>query len=245
MLRERIASGMQPVVVHSALSGITDRLESLLSAGVAQRPQVLERIEAGHRDLATRLGMPAGPRFEGFLRELKDLAASLPATGATADGLRARIMALGELLATSLGAEFLNAQGISTAWIDARHVLRAERRDNATAKAGLLSATCDFAPDAPLQSAWGALQQVVITQGFIAANEHGDTVLLGRGGSDTSAAYFAAKLRAVRLEIWTDVPGMFSAIPAPCRARGCCGPCTTTRPRRSRATAPRFCIRAA
>ena len=38
-------------------------------------------------------------------------------------------------------------------------------------------------------------------------------MLLGRGGSDTSAAYFAAKLRAQRLEIWTDVPGMFSANP--------------------------------
>jgi bifunctional diaminopimelate decarboxylase / aspartate kinase len=54
---------------------------------------------------------------------------------------------------------------------------------------------------------------VVITQGFIAANAEGDTVLLGRGGSDTSSAYFAAKLSAARLEIWTDVPGLFSANP--------------------------------
>jgi diaminopimelate decarboxylase/aspartate kinase len=38
-------------------------------------------------------------------------------------------------------------------------------------------------------------------------------VLLGRGGSDTSAAYFAAKLEAERLEVWTDVPGMFTANP--------------------------------
>ena len=38
-------------------------------------------------------------------------------------------------------------------------------------------------------------------------------MLLGRGGSDTSASYFAAKLQARRLEIWTDVPGMFSANP--------------------------------
>ena len=53
----------------------------------------------------------------------------------------------------------------------------------------------------------------MITQGFIAANDAGDTVLLGRGGSDTSGAYFAAKLAAARLEIWTDVPGMFSANP--------------------------------
>jgi len=49
----------------------------------------------------------------------------------------------------------------------------------------------------------------VITQGFIAANDEGDTVLLGRGGSDTSGSYFAAKLAAVRLEIWTECSGSF------------------------------------
>ena len=58
-----------------------------------------------------------------------------------------------------------------------------------------------------------ALGQVVVTQGFIASDNEGNTVLLGRGGSDTSGAYFAAKLQAQRLEIWTDVPGMFSANP--------------------------------
>ncbi|HEV2682505.1 MAG TPA: bifunctional aspartate kinase/diaminopimelate decarboxylase, partial [Rhodanobacter sp.] len=39
------------------------------------------------------------------------------------------------------------------------------------------------------------------------------TVLLGRGGSDTSAAYFGALLKAQRVEIWTDVAGMFTANP--------------------------------
>jgi diaminopimelate decarboxylase/aspartate kinase len=97
--------------------------------------------------------------------------------------------------------------------VDARQVLHAQGNAGATQKASLLSATCDFAPDAGLQAAWDALDRVVITQGFIAANAAGETVLLGRGGSDTSGAYFAAKLEAVRLEIWTDVPGLFSANP--------------------------------
>ena len=38
-------------------------------------------------------------------------------------------------------------------------------------------------------------------------------MLLGRGSSDTSAAYFASKIAAKRLEIWTDVPGLFTANP--------------------------------
>ena len=64
-----------------------------------------------------------------------------------------------------------------------------------------------------MQAAFGEFEGVVLTQGFIARNLRGETVLLGRGGSDTSAAYFAASLEARRLEIWTDVPGMFTADP--------------------------------
>ncbi len=217
VLRTRIAAGMRPVVVHSALSGVTDRLESVLTAA----PQgghvaVIDSIEKAHRELAAGLNVAPGARFDLFVRGLRNEARGAHAPGAEAleaHALRARVMAMGELLSTTIGEAFLNAQGIGTSWADARRVLRAEDRTGATHTAGLLSATCDFSPDAPLQAEWRALGQVVITQGFIAANARGATVLLGRGGSDTSGAYFAAKLQAVRLEIWTDVPGLFSANP--------------------------------
>jgi diaminopimelate decarboxylase/aspartate kinase len=239
VLRDRVAAGMRPVVVHSAVSGITDRLESVLTAALQGRhAAVIDGIEKTHRELAHALDVAPGPRFEALLGDLrreaqlaadygaaaKNPAAKNPAaeqpgvnTPTAADpgaaALRARIMAMGELLSTTLGCAFLNAQGIRTAWVDARQVLRSEDRASASQAASLLSATCDFSPDEPLQAAWRALDQVVITQGFIAANAQGETVLLGRGGSDTSGAYFAAKLQAVRLEIWTDVPGLFSANP--------------------------------
>jgi len=214
VLRERIAEGLRPVVVHSALSGITDRLESLLAAAVggAHGP-VIERIEGAHRDLARELGVEPGPVFETFLEELKSLAAEIVRSRAIDERHRARVMAMGELLATALGSTFLNAQRVATRWIDARTVLRAEHRAGSNVKASFLSATCDFAPDQALMTAWQALDGVIITQGFIAANDTGDTVLLGRGGSDTSSSYLAAKLAAARLEIWTDVPGLFSANP--------------------------------
>jgi len=214
VVRERIAAGLRPLVVHSALSGITDRLEALLSAAVMGiHAPILEEIETAHRELARQLSIVPDAHFEAFLGELKQMTAVVATSHAASDALRARVMAKGELLATTLGAAYLNAQGVSTLWVDARRVLHADRRYGATAQASLLSATCDYTPDARLQEQWRAVDQVVITQGFIAANEAGDTVLLGRGGSDTSAAYFAAKLSAMRLEIWTDVPGLFSANP--------------------------------
>lgn len=214
VVRARIASSFRPVIVHSALSGITDRLESLLAAATAGlHVGILEQIEARHLELAQNLGVPVSPQFESFMQELRQTADLLARGSPLSDGLRARVMSMGELLATTVGATFLNAQGLDTLWADARRVLRADSRPGATLKSSLLSATCDYAPDLALQSEWQASNQVVITQGFIAANDAGETVLLGRGGSDTSGAYFAAKLGAARLEIWTDVPGLFSANP--------------------------------
>ena len=55
--------------------------------------------------------------------------------------------------------------------------------------------------------------QVTLVGGFISSNNDGETTTLGRGGSDFSAAIYAAALNAEELQIWTDVPGMFTANP--------------------------------
>jgi hypothetical protein len=188
VLRDRMALHLRPVVVHSAMSGVTDRLEALLTAALkGTHAPILEQIDRGHRDLAGALSISLDARYVAFIDDLGRMADAIAETRELSDRVRARVMAMGELLATSLGATFLNAQGIATAWVDARTVLRAERRHGGNDKAALLSATCDFAPDAGLRAAWHDLGAVVITQGFIAANEEGDTVLLGRGGSDRRA----------------------------------------------------------
>src|SRR5690606_13663974 len=77
-----------------------------------------------------------------------------------------------------------------------------------------LSVNCHRESDAAWRERFaGQPTRMLITQGFIARHEDGGTAVLGRGGSDTSAAYFGALLGASRVEIWTDVPGMFSANP--------------------------------
>src|ERR1700685_4408459 len=91
VLRARIAEGIRPVIVHSALSGITDRLESLLAAAVTGNPTShLEQIEARHRDLAQSLGIVPGPRFERFMLELRQMADGLASSRLLSDGLHAR-----------------------------------------------------------------------------------------------------------------------------------------------------------
>lgn len=214
VVRDRLAEGVRPVLVHSALSKITDALESLLAQALKGDPTAaLAQIGKRHRDLAADLGIPLPAGVERLLAELGQIAAGLALIGEVSDRIRARVMATGELMATELGAAFLNAHGIPTTLVDARTVLLAEDRRGATDKASTLSATCGFEPDGALQRRLADLGTVVLSQGFIASDAEGRVVLLGRGGSDTSGAYFAAKLAAARLEIWTDVPGMFSANP--------------------------------
>jgi diaminopimelate decarboxylase/aspartate kinase len=97
-------------------------------------------------------------------------------------------------------------------WHDAREILESATIRDQTERARFLSARCEFArilaAAALVRSRWRRADP-----GFIARNGQGETVLLGRGGSDTSAAYLAGKLEARRLEIWTDAPGFFSADP--------------------------------
>ena len=214
VVKRRGAEGASVMVVHSAVSGITDRLEKLLAAALAgEHNSAMAAIESRHTQLCDELGVDLSPQLQGYFIELRQIAQGIALTREISDRTRARVMANGELMATEIGARFLRSLGIDVAWWDAREGLKVEERTAASARGSLLSATCDFSPDPALSTRLQALAPVVITQGFIASNAAGDTVLLGRGGSDTSGAYFAAKLLARRLEIWTDVPGMFSANP--------------------------------
>jgi diaminopimelate decarboxylase/aspartate kinase len=213
VVRKRLAAGHRVLVVHSAITKITDMLEKLLVAAQAGKPdQALAAIEDRHRQLTTELGLDVSPQLQGYFDELRQVANGIALVRELSDRTRARIMANGELMATEIGSRFLESQGIAVTWMDARGMLAAEDR-GASAKASVLSATCSFAPDAALEQTLNASTPVVITQGFIARDSEGNTCLLGRGGSDTSAAYLGAKIRARQIEIWTDVPGMFSANP--------------------------------
>jgi len=215
VLAERVHAGTARVlVVHSAISGVTDQLERLLEAALeGLHEPVLAAIEQRHRQLAEELGVGVSAELAQYFTLLEQISAGIALTDEISDRTRARTLATGELMATEIGARFLNARGIRASWWDARTGLTAAPRASAHPRAHFLSATCEFVVEPALQQQLAALPGVVVTQGFIASDAAGDTVLLGRGGSDTAAAYLAAKLAAERLEIWTDVPGLFSANP--------------------------------
>jgi len=214
LVKDRLDEGFRPVVVHSAVGGVSNMLEQVMVAATGGEHEVLlAEIVSRHLDLASELGLDGDALLGDYLTELEQLLAGVRLVREVSPRVHAKVMAMGELLATTMGAAYLQAQGLNTRWHDARESLCCEEIPGVSERAAFLSATCAHDADPHLQAALGATKGVVLTQGFIARNNRNETVLLGRGGSDTSAAYFASRLQAERLEIWTDVPGMFSADP--------------------------------
>lgn len=216
-------------IVISAVAGVTNLLEraieEALREGRAPRHREPERglrgmpalgeIRARHEALAHELEV-AGETHAFLHRRLEELTAWLHGvqlTGEAPPRLRARILAIGELLSTELGAAVLRRRGLDARWVDARDLLVATMRHGISPERRYLDARVAAVQDIARADAAADGADLIVTQGFIASGTPGETVLLGRGGSDTSAALFAALIGAERLEIWSDVPGLFTADP--------------------------------
>lgn len=204
--------GARVLVVVSALSGVTNELTAIAD-GAADSAERVAKLEQRHREFVAELELDADAVLGTRLAALRDLLTDPRAATRTLDW-QAEVLAQGELLSSTLGAAYLKSQGLDFGWMDARHWLQASILPNQSAWAQRLSVSCATAPDQDWRRAFAAQDStMLLTQGFIARHGDGGTAILGRGGSDTSAAYFGALLGARRVEIWTDVPGMFSANP--------------------------------
>ncbi|TAM94610.1 MAG: bifunctional aspartate kinase/diaminopimelate decarboxylase [Rhodanobacteraceae bacterium] len=206
----RRAEGARVLVVVSALSGITDALRGLCACAAAERAAALGGIVERHRQLAAQMRLADVAGMERWLASLQALV-----TAAVPGQLlwQAAVQAHGELLSSAMGAAFMTGNGLSTTWVDSRAALLARDVPFLNERARVLSAQVQAEPDRAFATRLAEVGEVLIAPGFMARNADGATVLLGRGGTDTSAAYFGALLRAVRVEIWTDVAGMFTADP--------------------------------
>ncbi len=207
-------AGERVLVVLSAFSGVTTLLEEAIKAALAGDATAhAARLREIHEGMARDLPEEVAAAVEEELGRLEAALRGMTLLGEASPRSRARVLAAGELLSTRIVTEALRTRGVDATWLDVREVLDASPVA-ANPWLHYLSAACASEPDPGLQERLAAAPGPLVTQGFIARDHAGDTVVLGRGGSDTSAAYLAARLQAARLEIWTDVPGMFTANPA-------------------------------
>ncbi|MCG7586357.1 lysine-sensitive aspartokinase 3 [Photobacterium sp. OFAV2-7] len=198
------------IVLISACSGVTNLLVELAN-GVTEsdrRQQLLTRLGQIHHSVLSELQSPekVASEIDSLLDSVSTLAeqaASQPSVQLTD-----QLVSHGELLSTHLFTQILNEMGVDTVRFDIRDIMRTDSQFGKAIPQ----------PEAIRQLATDKLQpllenQVVVSQGFIGSDSEGQTTTLGRGGSDYSAALVAEAVDASTLEIWTDVPGMYTTDP--------------------------------
>jgi len=213
-IRRVRAEGHRIAVVCSAVAGASDTLERALSLAEAgdDVSEPVAWLRTAHDELAAAMGVDLPAECTELLDELEQGLEGCRMLQEASPRTRARMMSFGELMSTRLGVAWLQAQGIDVHWADARRMLAGVERGRRSEGQHYLSSSLRPERSAEAQD-YVAGCDAVVTQGFIASDTQDDTVLLGRGGSDTSAAYLGALLAAERVEIWTDVPGLFTANP--------------------------------
>lgn len=204
----------KPVVVVSALSGVTDVLYRI--AGGENVAQNIAFLRKRHLSLLEEL-VPEGILRDGVNEKLQMILDSVEssAVGGISERGKAYIISSGELMSSTIMAAALCASGIATAWADARGLIIASG-DPMKAQPELEEIN-ERVPqeigEAFAQTGGGISPDAVITQGFICASASGKSAVLGRGGSDYSASLIGAALNAEAVEIWTDVDGVRTADP--------------------------------
>ena len=186
--RDRVA------LVCSAISGCTDLLLGLARTerGSAERQLMLDSLHTRHEDIIRRLF--TGAEREEISAKIQGLFDKLAASPED------EMVTYGELFSTTIIAAKLRCEGFRTKWLDSRILVI---KDNPTLTYNNISTAVALEPEV----------EIFVAPGFIASEYDGKVTTLGRGGSDFSAALFAAALKADRLEIWTDVPGIMTANP--------------------------------
>lgn len=123
------------------------------------------------------------------------------------DHIKAQILGMGEQFSVCLMTALLKSRQVDVALLDSVALVKSQG-DYLNAVADIPASEQSFAAALAKQSA-----QVYVMAGFVSSNAQGELCLLGRNGSDYSAAIVAAAVKASVCEIWTDVDGVYSADP--------------------------------
>jgi aspartokinase/homoserine dehydrogenase 1 len=219
---ERHAGDTQLVVVLSAIKGVTDLLTEAIAAAERDESfeQALNEVISLEAAVVTDLGNAgvgseeSRKDVEKHQRRLQSRLEGIRLLGSCPDEARAEILASGERFSSRLMSRILRHRGLRAKWSDT-DVLPPANDD-------ILDSMVDQEAAAPLlREALTTDVQVLVLPGFYSRNPEGRYQLLGRNGSDYSAAAAAAALCADTCQIWKDVDGFFTADPRIVRNARC------------------------
>lgn len=197
------------LVVLSASAGVTNLLVALAEGQpLEQRAALLDDIRRIQYAILDELKQSQVIREE--IDRMLDNIATLAegAALATSAALTDELVSHGELMSTLLFVEILRERDVTAEWFDVRKVMRTtDRFGRAEPEVATLAEL------AAAQLKPRIAEALIVTQGFIGSEEKGRTTTLGRGGSDYTAALLGEALHAGRVDIWTDVPGIYTTDP--------------------------------
>ncbi|CNL67625.1 lysine-sensitive aspartokinase 3 [Yersinia proxima] len=197
------------LVILSASAGITNLLVALADGCEQEiRALHLDEIRRIQYSILAKLSEPTVIREE-IDRMLENIAMlSEAASLATSAALTDELVSHGELMSTLLFVELLRQRQVAVEWFDVRKIMRTNDRFGRAEPD-----THALAELAQTQLAPRIEHAIIVTQGFIGSESKGRTTTLGRGGSDYTAALLGEALNVSRIDIWTDVPGIYSTDP--------------------------------
>lgn len=216
IVRETTQDGARVVVVVSAMSGVTNRLQEGIERAAAgdrsSHHEVARELAERHENVASALTSDTGPLLDaigGLFKDYTRFGDSVHVLGEATPRALDYTMGLGERMSARLVAEALRGAGVEAQAVDATELIVTDAGYQDAVP--LLDATQDR-----VQHGLRPLLEAGITPvvtGYIGATGEGVSTTLGRGGSDFSAALIGAMLDCDEVWIWTDVDGVMSADP--------------------------------
>lgn len=206
----------RPLVVVSAVAGVTDKLVALsLTApdDAVRAEEIVQYLIGLHRSLKLELGLGDDAELESAVGAAEEIlqrcCRRLREKEREPKEVVDELLGVGEFLSAALLAAHFRKTGIDSRMVDARQIIKTDSRFG-MAQPNLeesLPLACRFL--LPLIEGG----TVPVCQGFVGSDRQGRFTTLGRGGSDYSATLIGSLLGAECVEIWSDVDGVLTADP--------------------------------
>jgi aspartate kinase len=211
---------LKPIVVVSALAGVTNELVAASEAARAcdseRVDEIISRVRRRHEDVAVQLVQQKMDFFEAFTKQLDKqieqihtILRGIALLGEITLRAKDKVVAIGEKLSSVLFAYSMMMRALPGEHVHSEDVIVTDARFG---EAGpLMDDTREAAQRVLLPLV--ERNRIPVMGGFIGRTRDGATTTLGRGGSDYSAAIVGAAVGADEIQIWTDVDGMMTCDP--------------------------------
>lgn len=211
-----MAETTRSIITVSATATTTDQLHQFVETSKSEGAlSILDSIIKKHSVIISQLDLEQNPGLSDKLDSLQQqlinnwqrLRVIESDNVKAAQHLIAEILSVGEYLSSYILHALLRQLGGESSWLDSKLYI--------IANGHILESKVDLLAS---QQAWNkqgidSNSQYTVAPGFISSDSSGNACLLGRNGSDCSAAIFAYLSNASTCEIWTDVSGIFNADP--------------------------------